>query len=493
MAMWAALLLPLLLINAQDVGAKQDGKPAAQPTPEPHRATVLEKIDPIWVRGHSDIPLSMDLFLSRIHGPLCVCSVSALRSLDVKGRRLDPSRALLSAPALGIRSASPTLYRASDVFESVTVSFWCIDADAESQFLNSSQSNVSIALAYGGKSWRREIPYDRESLHGPGMQVFVPHQPSFAVFTLFRPDAGSGTAWLQMWLTLGASHVYLYLNANTTSLTGPATARLEALLAAFPRHVTMMPWPFDFYAGERNFGIVTGLTSAFYRWGHLYTHVCFFDFDEYPVFGGGEGLPLLLPGRSSAKAAFTAAPRNGASPPPPPLGNASALAFLERYRNFEWIKLRQTPAVIVAPPTWSAGSNGSGGVEVGATAPGLAMRRWPGVVLDKRHKTFTRTPRGDAWAAGKAVVGPKGGRIKLPTNHGPFLKAKEESAGVVAAASSHAYFLHVMNIGKHVSIDGRTLTAWSAAATEVDAAFAAQLAAVAAGPFSRPGKTPPPT
>lgn len=360
---------------------------------------------------------------------------------------------------------------------------------------------------------------------------------SVGLFTIFKPGPESGVAWLQSWLTHGAAHIYLYVNADADALGAAGTARVLALAEAFPARVTLVMWPYSWYSGSaepRRGGLPTlrhraslaAYASALYRWGHRHTHLAYFDFDEYLVLpppGLSPLLPLLYPGASEQEAfrrtpTGSAAKSRGApvglTPSPPRLGDAPRVAasgtgsgspldtLLRSFPAARWVTVRQSPAVVMNTSSSAEGVEAAIGAFTAVGRPGFL--RWPGVRVDQRTKAFLRTPWGDARAAGccaPPAFGPAT-RLLLPKVHGPQPRPRsgtvgsgggaggEEETGptdereTVTPSSAQAYFLHLTNLGAHLSLSAARQVAWAAAATEADASFEAHVAAILQGPFS---------
>jgi hypothetical protein len=122
--------------------------------------------------------------------------------------------------------------------------------------------------------------------------------PCVALCTVFTPGALEGVAWLQYWASIGTAHIYLYLNVEASEadeLTDLQLERVSELLSWAPNRITLILWPLPYHAlpdgreskgARKHFNAAQHLAQAdvMARYGQRYSHVAFFDFDEYPVF-----------------------------------------------------------------------------------------------------------------------------------------------------------------------------------------------------------------
>ena len=454
-------------------------------------------LHPIWIQN---TPIAMDIFITRLYGRTCVAIVSAILHPEV-GTFVDLFDIRLTLRELGVYNSTATVSRGNDKWESVYVALWCGSA-LISTLQNT--STITAQVSSHGMQWERELEYDSDAgswatldgdLHNGTADtssiyeaievggLSCPTIPSIAIFTIFRPGPESGVAWLESWFSHGVSHVYLYLNALIASLSYEDVSRVNDLINAFPSRITLVEWPYSWYSGsvgpsntQRHHASLSAYASALYRWGHRHTHMGYFDFDEYAVFGSGIDLPLLLPGTTDAEAFAGTSNFDvkvvAASGSTLAYAETSAVIyFLTQHRNFATIKLRQSPALVIFN-----GSTHLKEFRVRSFSDGLTLRRWPGVRKDQRTKAIISTPWGSVWAQQVCRFPPFGSSTKLllPSVHGLHVQSalfNLDAPGVTTSQTSQGYFMHIMNLGPHISLLESRQKAWSEAATFQDAAF----------------------
>jgi hypothetical protein len=315
----AAAILPWRPARATYVWALQTLFPGARS--EEVWEAMLRPL-PIWLALNDTAPLAIDVFESHWRGRRCVAVVSA-------PAYAAPSAASLRAsiPSFGLHDAAPTESRSREDFESAHVSLWCAapTGAASSRPVcasGASRGEVFVVFHYHHENWTRAVAVDCAAASPAGtaaapsgarppqppvMSAPAPAVPPVvALCTVFKPSAASGVAWVQSWLTHGVNHIYLFLNEGADGAPVPASLRLEdrarvaELVTAFPGRVTLALWPFRWYSGgsdasgtRRHLASVAAYTAAIYRWGHLYTHFGYFDFDvSVPCQGEGSSSRL---------------------------------------------------------------------------------------------------------------------------------------------------------------------------------------------------------